>query len=289
MRNCIRIVTWGGLGDVLLATPTLRALKEREACGKLIVYCLSWPHYEIYLHNPYIDILRPPGMLNRFERQLMKRFRLFRLDTPAYGLLHPSLLYTTRASEIIGEMFDVDTKDKRLMLFLTEEEQQIARQLITPYKVPVAIQIIGRCSKNKLWPHSNWTELVRRNPQYTFIQLGTSEEPLINGVVDLRGLPLRISLGVLKWVRSFVGIDSVLAHATNVFGTPGVVIFGPSTPIVWGHPNNKNLFAGLPCAPCIEILASAPCPYALPCMTTISTATVERALREQVAKTSPKP
>src|SRR5262249_19855608 len=121
--------------------------------------------------------------------------------------------------------------------------------------------------------------------QYTFLQIGVPKEELIPGVVDLRAsCSLREQFAVLKYANAFVGVASAFAHATNAFDTPGVVFYGPASAAVWGHANNCNLDLGLPCAPCLELLWGAPCPYGAPCMSGISVAAVERALEQQLGR-----
>lgn len=284
MYDCIRIVSWGGHGDALLATPVFRALKEQRPERELIVYCSSESHYNIYLHNPHIDVLKPPGQRARLERWFLERALRIKFETPAYGLLHPSLFYSVGASHIIAEMFGIALAQENVQIFLTEREEEAARALIASCPAPVAIHPSAKCSPNKLWPMERWAELVGRNPEYTFVQLGDSADTLVPGAKDLRGISLRLAFGVVKWVRGFVGLDSVLAHATDAFGTPAVVLFGPSTPAVWGHGHNRNLHVKMPCTPCIEILASRSCPYGLSCMKAISVADVERELNELMSK-----
>jgi ADP-heptose:LPS heptosyltransferase len=286
MKNSdVRIVSWGGLGDALLATPLFRAIKEQQPGARTIVYCSEDSHYEIYLHNPYIDRLKKPGRLSRTELFLLTKFRLAKLHMPHYGWLRPSLFYSKNATEIIAEMFRVTLEHKQLMIFLTKEEEEIGKHLVSQHAAPIAIHVTSNFTRNQHWPTALWAELVHRNPQYSFLQLGLPAEELIPGVVDLRGkIPLRIALAVLKQVRAFVGVVSAFAHATNAFETPGVVFYGPSTPRVWGHSNNYNLDLGLSCAPCVDILGQAPCPYGAPCMSGISVLEVERALEQQLAR-----
>jgi hypothetical protein len=80
--------------------------------------------------------------------------------------------------------------------------------------------------------------------------------------VDLRGeTSVRESVALLRHALAFVGVVSFLAHATNATGTPAVVLFGPSAPNVWAHPNQMVINKSLRCAPCIDTLAGHPCPY----------------------------
>jgi ADP-heptose:LPS heptosyltransferase len=287
MKNSnIRIVSCGGVGDALLTTPLFCAIKEQLPGSRTIVYSLYDQHYDVFLNNPYIDRLKKPGRLAKTEMSYLNRFKLVNFFNPDYGNLRPSLFYKMNATEIIAEMFGVTLQRKQVMVFLTREEEEIGRRLVSQYSKPVAIHVTARCSGNKHWPMSHWTELVRRNPQYTFLQLGGQGDELIPGAVDLRVKlpPLRAQFAVLKYVRAFVGVDSSFAHATNAFGTPGVVLFGPSSPLVWGHSNNRNLHLGLSCAPCLEILQGTPCPYGTPCMSGISVSEVEQALEQQLAR-----
>lgn len=268
----------------MLVTPLFRAIKEQRPDTRIIVYCSTDSHYEVYLHNPYFDRLKRPGRLNRAEQLLLSRFRLTKLCKPDYASLMPSLLYSKNATEIIAEIFGVELEHKQLMIFLTREEEEIGRHLVSQYATPIAIHVTSLTSSNQIWPTASWTELVRRNPQYTFLQLGLPYEQMIPGVVDLRRkIPLRVALAVMKYVRAFIGVVSSFAHATNAFGTPGVVFFGPSTPLVWGHSNNYNLDLGLSCSPCIDLLGRWPCPYGAPCMSGISVLDVERALEKQLS------
>jgi ADP-heptose:LPS heptosyltransferase len=280
----IRILSWGGLGDVLLSTPLFRAIKEQKHGVKTTVYCVNDSHYDIYLNNPYIDQLKKIGYLCRAELLYLTRLRSAKLHVSDYGSLLPTCVYSKNATEIIAEMFGITLEHKQVMIFLTREEEETGKHLVSRYSTPVAIHVTSKFTSNQNWPISYWTELVQRNPQYAFLQLGLPAEELIPGVIDLRGkLPLREQFAVLKYARAFVGVDSSFAHVTNAFGTPGVVFFGPSNSLIWGHPNNRNLDLGLPCAPCVDVLARAPCPYGAPCMSGITVLEVERNLELQLA------
>jgi ADP-heptose:LPS heptosyltransferase len=294
----VRIVSWGGLGDVLLTTPIFRAIKEQWPGSRTIVYSTNYGHYDILLNNPYIDRLKAPKLsraeillarklrlaeLHRGPYRLLKPslFRPLKAHLPAYSILKPGLFYTKNATEIIAEMIGITLEQKDVMLFLTRNEEEIGRQLVASYDTPIAIHITSNTTRNQHWPLSYWAELVSRNPKYTFIQLGLPTEEVIPRTIDLRGkISLRVAFAVLKHVKAFVGVVSVFAHATNAFGTPGVVFYGPSSPLVWGHHNNRNLDLGLACSPCVDILGPCPCPYGAPCMSGISVREVELALEQ---------
>ena len=281
----IRIISAGGLGDGLLLTPSFRSIKQRLPNVTTKVFCVNKGHFELFKHNPYIDVLR----LATFWSAPVEytRFRLNRslFYMPFTGNFRLGLM-GKHATQAIADVMGVKLMDNRLEVFLTTAEEAWARSLVGSYTNPVGIHITSSCSANQNWPTGRWELLVKSNPQYTFLQLGSRHELRIQGTIDLRGkTTVRQAIAILKYVNSFVGVVSFLAHATNAMGTPGVVIFGPSTPLVWGHSNNINLTANLRCAPCIDILLGAKCPYDAPCMTDIDVEDVRKALERQMLKT----
>jgi ADP-heptose:LPS heptosyltransferase len=116
-------------------------------------------------------------------------------------------------------------------------------------------------------------------PDYTFIQLGLAKEPAVEGAVDFRGkTSFREAMALIEAALSFVGVVSSFAHATSAVNKPGVVLFGPSSPEVWGHSNNINIYKRKRCAPCVDQLQSSACPYNKVCMRDITVDEVHSAL-----------
>lgn len=282
MKNRFYIETYGGLGDIVLMTPVFKKLKLEYPDTKVIVLCKLRDHLPILLHNPYIDSLRLLTPFNRSNYKLMQAAGLIKVRGMKYALLYPAISYNKRASEIIGEMIGVEVTEPDAQVYLTGEENSKARDFLSQFKNPVIIHITSVTTDNQMWPIENWNRLVNRMKDYTFIQLGKKEEAQVEGAVDMRGKTgIRHSMALVKYARSFVGVVSFLAHATNAFKTPGVVFFGPSSIAVWGHPNNINISKKLPCSGCVDWLRSAKCPYDKPCMRLITVDEVEMAIKKQ--------
>jgi ADP-heptose:LPS heptosyltransferase len=271
---------------VLLSTPSFKALREKYINSKIIVFCKKKQHRAIYENNPYIDKLISSPFLARMIPYLFHYFKWPTFYLYDYGYLTPSINYKRNATEIIAEMLGVELKDKRLQVFLTDSENDQAKLELSKYSRPVVvIHITSMTSKNQNWPLENWQRLVKEMPECTFIQLGLPHEDKVEGAVDLRGRSsFRESLALMKNATSFIGVVSSLAHATSIFDIPGVVLFGPSAPEVWGHENNINIYKGIRCAPCIDLLLHSDCPYSKLCMTGISVNEVKTALRAQLDK-----
>jgi ADP-heptose:LPS heptosyltransferase len=282
-RRIFRVAAVGGLGDALLLTPTIRTVKQQHPDCLVHVYYATKKYKEIFMYNKYIDRLLPVNRLRLTIHKLLQRLNIADVHLPRYWELLPSLLYRRNAAEIIGEMLGVKVDDPRPDIFLTDEEEREARKIVAEYPNPVAIQVKARSTLNKNWPTENWEKLVLNNPHYNFLQVGSEQDELIRGTIDLRlRMSLRQAIAIIKEVKAFVGVDSVFAHVAAAFQTPAVVLFGASTPAVWGHATGKNLYNPPVCSPCIDVIGDLPCPHGKMCMSNITILDVERALSSLV-------
>jgi ADP-heptose:LPS heptosyltransferase len=172
-------------------------------------------------------------------------------------------------------------------LFLTPPEDDFGRSIVRQIKIPVAIHTTA-FSDNKKWPLRKWEALISRNAQYDFLELGSCGKPPLNRAIDDgTESDLRRDFALLKHCKAFIGVESCFAHAAAAFGVPGVVLFGSTSPMTWGHASNINISSSRRCSPCIDLIAYNRCPYGVACMETITVEEVEAALRTQLLK-SPK-
>jgi ADP-heptose:LPS heptosyltransferase len=290
-RKTFRIIARGGFGDLLLSTPVYSALKQTYPNCRIILFDLqkqarvkNGPR-QIFKNNPNIDEIRTTSFIANPLHYAKHFLKLASFHLLNYDNYDPGITYGKRAAEIIADMFGVKLSSSKLEMYLTEKEEEWGRNTAGSYKNPIVIHVTSLVSANQNWPIRNWEELIRGLPEYTFIQLGLAGEERVEGAVDLRGkTSFREGLSILNSSLSFVGVISSFAHATNAFSIPGVVLFGASTPQVWGHPNNINLYKQLHCSPCVDMLAGSPCPYGKPCMTEITVEEVRKALLSQLTK-----
>jgi len=271
MTNVLVVEVWGGMGDVMLATPALKVLKRSRPDLELRVHCQE-NHVQILEHNPYLDYVSSFPEDPHFQNVIVT-------DTN-YGRLYPSTSCRKHATEIIADLLGVVLEDRRLIVALTEADEERAMNIVAGYKNPVSMHITSGSLAYKNWPLDRWKELVQRMPDCTFVQLGTKDDPRIGATVDVREMTTaREAIAVVKHTRCFLGVDSFLNHATNAVGTPGVVLFGPSTPAIWGHAENTNIYKDVECSPCVDTIGKNPCPHGHRCMASISVDEVEEAIR----------
>ncbi|MFK7787517.1 MAG: glycosyltransferase family 9 protein [Crocinitomicaceae bacterium] len=279
MSKVYRIGLYGGLGDVLMHTPIIEALKKANPTCKIILYG-DKKSKAIFLHNPFVDKF----VVYTFFAQILHRIRRFarvpnHISMP-YGMHQPSLRFRGQhAIDIMASMIHLTLEDKQIKVHITPDEDEKAKALLDNYQNPVLVQITSISSSNQNWPIEKWNTLVKENPDYTFLQVGTEGEERIEGAVNLLGkTDVRETLALLKNVKGFVAVDSFLNNASNAFLTRGCVLFGPSPPDIWGYPNNINLFKNPTCGPCIDTIRRDPCPYGRTCMNDISIEEVKEAL-----------
>ena len=280
MGKTINLITWGGKGDALLAVPAIRALKQKHPTKKLRLFALK-RHLDIFINNPHIDILKEASFRNSPVEWILFYLKLIDIQSLDYSP-NPIRYHSKSIIEIIGDLLNVDIKDKTMSLFLTEAEQKRGADRLLSIPNAITFNPNGLFTKNKEWFIENWEELIRQMPSYTFVQLGLLTDELIAGGVDMRGLSVRESASIMQASLAYVGVDSFLSHVAVAVATPGVILFGPGSPVIFGHACNINITKNLACSPCIEVLLNSKCPYNKECLREISVNEVKEAILKQL-------
>jgi hypothetical protein len=275
-RKVFRIVTAGGIGDAIAMTPLFRALKEDFSPCRIRLSCLSWKHLDVFRNNPHVDsmstFLTAPLEFVRFR---LRRDSFIYLNSGRYS---GSLYYPGHITSFLAGGAGVRLRSSRMELYLTEQEEREGQKLLRGAEFPVALHATPFGTRNKVWELGRWKEIISQNPGLQFFQLGTGGDESVRGAIDLRGTKLRVGFAIIKAARLFVGVDSCFAHAASAMGTPGVVVFGPTSTTLWGNSGNINISRNYVCAPCESLLGPHPCPYGAPCMTAVSVADVQAAI-----------
>jgi ADP-heptose:LPS heptosyltransferase len=94
---------------------------------------------------------------------------------------------------------------------------------------------------NKLNPknYPYWKELIALIDE-PIIQVGVEgEEQLVENFK--KDLPISELRQLIQTCRTWIGVDSFFQHLAWDEGKQGIVLWGPSNPIIFGHPENINL------------------------------------------------
>jgi ADP-heptose:LPS heptosyltransferase len=118
----------------------------------------------------------------------------------------------------------------------------------------------GAASAARRWPADRWVAVARAETargRAVVLTGAAGERPRALGIARAAGLPdsavLAGRTGLLELAGLVAGVarvvcnDTGVAHLATALGTPSVVLFGPSSPAIWGPPplaRHRALWAG---------------------------------------------
>lgn len=256
------------IGDALMCTPAMRALKQTN------------PRCRIHFYTDYPDLVRGLWYLDEISPTDKRPRRSMRVS---YEGELPTRCHLAR---IIGKRLGVRVKDVTPDCYvdekLVERFRSTWRDLPRPH-----ILVQRRASSytpNKDWPNDSWKTLISTILKTgTVIEIGENREGHVHfsssNYIDLRG---KTDLGEL--VASIAAADILVApvsgpvHIASAVRTPAVVILGGyELPENTAYPGNKILYTPIECSPC---WLRTPCPIDRECLRRISPEAVQKAIDE---------
>jgi ADP-heptose:LPS heptosyltransferase len=224
------------LGDVLNSTALLPALAERH--NREITFVTTKPCAPILENNPFVGRVvvanvDQPSRLTMGMWQALQEFprkHLARAGT-VYNL-HLPVNLDQSPRHIVGCWarslgLDIADEDLRPQFYPTQRGNDRDRE-------PLVVVGAGGYSTEKRWPGQRWQSLMtflrRDHPGVRIVQLGTRNDPLLEGAEDSRGTTIEESYHVLSRAAVCITHDSFLAHLAPVAHCRTVVIYGPTSP-----------------------------------------------------------
>lgn len=278
------VVAFGeSLGDNLLCTQVLAGLHAAGA-GPL---AMATPYPELFAHLPF------PVRCVPFSAPLLGALsrRGPRLIWPGYGRYdraqdrhvpppHDHLLVEMcRSAGLHGSV------ELKPLVVLTPEERARGLARASGHLLIQSSNAGARLpAANKEWPLERWQAVVDAWRGHAPIaQIGAASDPLLRGVVDLRGsLSLRDLAGALAAARLFVGGEGFLMHLARAVDCRAVIVLGGRTAARQTcYPENAILATAVPCAPCWQMNT---CAHARICLDRITVAEVHAAIENQLAQ-----
>lgn len=261
----------GGIGDDLLCSCIFHELKKRGARNIVV----RTAHPELFQANPDVDrILR--SKIPFISPLTIHGLNLLQL---AYWVpLHEHFLASMcRQVGVSGEVA------LRPYLYLREAERAAGRL----FERQIVIQSAGRGAmrpmRNKEWSPERFQLVADQiRSQASLIQLGTREDPPLQGALDLRGkTSLRQAAALLSQSLAFVGQVGLLMHLARAVECRSVIVYGGrETPQTTGYVANRNLVGAPPCSPC---WLEDRCDFDRICLKMITVENVVAATMEQLA------
>jgi ADP-heptose:LPS heptosyltransferase len=284
----ILLVRFSSLGDVILATPLVRALR-RAYPGADLTFVTKRAYADVFRGNPYLDrtiSLEPRESLRHLVRRLPTHAFDYHLDLhgSARSLALRALLpgrwsgyakqrasrwrlllfggHDAPASRPVAERYfmaaaglRVDPDGQPADLFPSAEDTANANAFLSGPFVALAP---GARHASKRWPPGHWRaladQLLRRG--MTVVGVGTHQERSLlsgGGVVDGYGKSILFTAALFRQAQVVVTNDSGLMHVAAAAGRPVVALFGPTVRAFGFVPYRSPsivLERPLPCRPC---------------------------------------
>jgi ADP-heptose:LPS heptosyltransferase len=246
MKRRILVRRLGAHGDVLLATPALKALRER------------YPKAEIGV------VTKCPQMLKGLNWLTTKTVKRAHYDQ----FIDLDLAYESRPEVHIVQAFADKlevTLPKRWQMHMVASEADEVWAERTSRGAKLALVHAGP----SCWSNKNWTLEPNGELDYTrwgqVIRALQRKGYLVGLVGDANGQPLACDLNLLdgttpqqlyalcKRTSLFMGIDSMCQHVASAADTPSVVLFGPTNPraIIRPTPRIAVVQADVRQVPCV--------------------------------------
>ena len=237
-------------GDDLMCTAVLREMRRR---GRRGVWMMSrFP--ELFERNPDVDMVVPSDA--RYERMIhWVGGRSWYADYGGHDHeADRSLPPERHIISLMCQSCDITGPvTLRPYLYLSDAERAAGR--IAPRQIALHSSGASAFSamKNKEWVPERYQGVVNAlRGDYTLVQLGSPDDPPLDGCLDLRGkTSKRESAAILANSVLFLGQVGFLMHLTRAVDRPAVIIYGGrEMPWQSGYSCNTNLVTELPCSPC---------------------------------------
>lgn len=211
----IRVRRWAAIGDILLLTPCIKALAEKNPTAQIHVEC-AFP--EIFRGNPHVasashSVWQKP-------------------DTQFYNL---DMAYENRPEthviDAYAQALELDVMpERKLEIYINEAEEGKALNLL-PNSGYVAIHMGPGTWVAKNWPMTRWDALLAYidGMGLTPVLVGKGNEEFSVGVphIDLRNkLTIHETAAVIRLCKFTITIDSLPFHLSQAVGTPTIGLFG---------------------------------------------------------------
>ncbi|MDA3814671.1 MAG: glycosyltransferase family 9 protein [Candidatus Cloacimonetes bacterium] len=252
------------MGDCLLLSIVLQGLRKKFPHHKIIIEC-KWP--ELFDNNPLVDWVTRRH-INMTKRHIKPKYRI---------------LPNTRDS--VYKQISQYSSEKEIFypeIYLTKTEIEAeAQKFPFPY---IAICPVGKAkfsANRKEWGIEKFQRVVDNFPNIKFIQIGSQNNPLMENVIDARGLAIRESAAVLKNAGFFIGLEGGLMHLAKAVNIRSVIIYGGFIkPELSQYKENLNIVNIVDCSPCFSSEEKhTNCPT-MKCMKAISVKDVTRQIGE---------
>ena len=211
----------GGIGDILMMTPGIKALKK--AGHEVHVAINREPetkdsYFEILKNNPSID------RIHEYKDVEKKEFDKF-VDLTSVAYPYEQAGFKLGRAKIFARYMGVSIEDETPILVL--DESIYCENLI-------ALHFFG-AEKRRSWNKEKARRLINYLIKETSVNLLLLDNeyyyPDSDRIISCEGVGVMKASGYLHSAKYFIGIDSGWMHIAGALDIPGLVLFGSTDPI----------------------------------------------------------
>lgn len=283
----------GGIGDILMATPLLQALKETypecHLTFSIDTKSAGDTYYQIVKNNPYIDEIVSAHECKRETYHLFKDISSVCLQYENSGLPWINRI------DIFANACGFKLKDPKVFYKVEEEERVWATDLINKItkgkrdQYKIVMLHTASYDYKRTWPIHKYTELISylNSKRSDIIYFVNDFQGLYQGwqhiknVTNITPYPIREKAALTEQIDCFLGPDSGPMHIAGALEVPGVVMFGsiPPQSRINHYPSLEAVSASnLACLGC----GYKSCPINIKCMTSLSAEKVGNKILERL-------
>jgi len=276
----------GGIGDIIMATPLLKAIKEEYPNYNLSFAVDTRTAGDLYAslvkNAPFIDnVISAQGIVK-------ENFNLFKDISSVCLQYENSGLPPLNRIDIFANACGFKLKDHLPFYKVEDDEDAWAKEFISKKSnKPLSIMLhTASFDIKRTWPINKYTELIKeinkeRKDITFFVNDFQNHNPNWNqykDVVNISQFSIREIGALTKNMDLFIGPDSGPMHIAGALGTKGIILFGsiPPEARINHYPSLQGMTAGLACSPCWY----KGCPFSVKCMSLIKAEHVVRRVYE---------
>lgn len=201
----------GAIGDVLMITPILRALKK------------TYPESRIYVDTQCPQLIEGnPNIMQIVNTAKNENFDL------VYDLEYENFPGEVRI-DAMSRQAGVKLDSRKMEVFLCEPQK-------VPVQSPYVVFHTGKSWPNRELAISKWADVAKylQKKGYRIAEIGTSatEKLPIDGVHDFRGYQWAFVSKLIREAEFFSGIDSACSNLAKALQTPAFIFYGCVNPAV---------------------------------------------------------
>jgi ADP-heptose:LPS heptosyltransferase/GT2 family glycosyltransferase len=242
-KDRIVIKRAGAQGDVILATPIMRALRVMYPMSVISVQTTCT---DVLLNNP--DINEAAFMVPQKDGDYVIDLDLAYERVPGKHIVEA---YADAANIRLAS-----AEDWRPRVFTIPTARTVAAQRMpTPRQYAVIHPGLIRGWVGRQWPLKRFTEVAKalETLGYITVLVGSVDTPAIGTHLDFRSLPFVHLVALIERASLFVGLDSMPFHVAQALGIKSVALFGsvdPALRVIPGGPVVPVVAAEVACLGC---------------------------------------